>query len=51
MRELADANAVWQAGYATGRTVAALTRDGNVVLEVSSLYSLREFARQLCDSS
>jgi WD40 repeat protein len=52
VRELADANAVWQVGYTRGKTVAALARDGNVVLEVSSLCTLKDFARKLwCNSS
>jgi WD40 repeat protein len=52
VRELADANAVWQVGYTRGKTVAALARDGNVVLEVSSLCTLKDFAMKLwCNSS
>lgn len=46
IRELADSDAVWQVGYARGRPVAALARDGNAVLEVSSVYNLKDSARE-----
>lgn len=46
IRELTHSCVVWKVGYARGRTIATLGRQGNVVLEVSPLYNLGDSARK-----